>query len=350
MTKKIFSLVVVILMVFSMGIGTVSVVANMDVIVKLDGEILQFDVAPCLISDRTMVPLRAIFEALGATVEWNDETKTVTAYNEEANVKCTIGSNAMYVNEVEKIIDVAPMIVESRTLVPVRFIAESFNCGVSWDGNTKTVYIISEEFVQDAIVKAARAYKPYDKNALMTAQEIISNALKVLPENDLLQSELQKYKDLEPISLLDLEVNRTNSIRAYFREYEYAGEKKDTLGNSYSTTIVPSDWLEQSDPFDRIPPSSLAGCEWKLDYQYSKITGTVCFDAIYVNAPIEIELTIMNSARIDSGSKKVFMLNSSAGSKSFDVDLTGAKTLYLGLEQSDKGGTYAFLTDVYLWK
>ena len=144
MTKKFLSLIMVILLVFSMGIGTVSVAANSDVVVKLDGEVLQFDVAPRLIGGRTMVPLRAIFEALGATVEWNDETKTVTAYNEAAIVKCTIGNNTMYVNEVAKTIDVAPMVVDSRTLVPARFIAESFNCDVTWDGDTKTVYIVSQ--------------------------------------------------------------------------------------------------------------------------------------------------------------------------------------------------------------
>lgn len=215
---------------------------------------------------------------------------------------------------------------------------------------TTLIETYSEEFAQKAIVNATSVYKPYDINALSNAQEIISNALTVLPENNSLQSELQKYKDLEPISLLDLEVDHSNSLRAYFRGYEYAGEKKDTLGNSYSTTIVPSDWFEESHPYGWSPTYSLAGCEWNLGYQYSKITGTVCFDGVYANSPIEIELTIMNSSRMDSGSKKVFTLNSSAGSKSFDVDLTGAKTLYLGLEQSDIGGTYSFLANVYLWK
>ena len=91
-----------------------------------------------------MVPLRAIFEALGATVNWDETTKTVTAYNEISVVKCTIGNNTMYVNNVAKAIDVAPMIIEGRTLVPARFVAEGFNCDVRWDAEKMTVYIISK--------------------------------------------------------------------------------------------------------------------------------------------------------------------------------------------------------------
>lgn len=210
------------------------------------------------------------------------------------------------------------------------------------------VYV--DTYVSQTVSAAKAQYIEYNYESIIAAEGILEVALKILPDNEVLLTELANYKEREPVSLLDLEVDHSNSLRAYFRGYEYAGEKKDTLGNSYSTTIVPSDWLEESHPYGWSPTYSLAGCEWKLDYQYSKITGTVCFDGVYANSPIEIELTIMNSSRMDSGSEKVFTLSSSTGSKNFDVDLTGAKTLYLGLEQSDIGGTYSFLANVYVWK
>ena len=76
---------------------------------------------------------------------WDDDTKTITAYNEAYIVKATINQTTMTVNGIEKEIDVAPMVVCERTLVPVRFIAEAFDCKVEWDGDNKTVDIITKE-------------------------------------------------------------------------------------------------------------------------------------------------------------------------------------------------------------
>ena len=100
-----------------------------------------FDVAPAIINDRTMVPLRAIFEALGADVDWDDATKTITAVKGETTIKMQIGNDKMTRNGTESTLDSAPVIIDSRTLVPVRAIAESFGSDVSWDGETKTVII-----------------------------------------------------------------------------------------------------------------------------------------------------------------------------------------------------------------
>lgn len=118
---------------------------NDDITVYVDNTKVEFDVQPQLIGGRTMVPLRAIFEALGATVEWDESTETVTAYNEAYIVKATINKNIITVNGQEKTIDVAPMLVNSRTLVPARFIAEAFNCQVDWNGVTKRVDIKTPE-------------------------------------------------------------------------------------------------------------------------------------------------------------------------------------------------------------
>lgn len=102
------------------------------------------DVPAQIIGERTMVPLRAIFEALGASVEWDDATKTVTSVKGETTVKLTIGDNAIYKNGEAKELDVPAQIVDDRTLVPVRAIAESFDANVGWDGPTQTVTIEAE--------------------------------------------------------------------------------------------------------------------------------------------------------------------------------------------------------------
>lgn len=113
-----------------------------EITVVIDGTKLEFpDQKPVIMSDRTLVPLRAIFEALGAEVDWDDETKTVLSKRDDTTISLTIGSDALFVNNVTKLIDVPAQIINDRTMVPIRAIAESFGCDVGWDGRTKTVII-----------------------------------------------------------------------------------------------------------------------------------------------------------------------------------------------------------------
>lgn len=97
-----------------------------------EGEKIAFDVPPQIINGRTMVPLRAIFETMGADIEWDDATKTVTATRGDRVIRLTVGSDVAYVNGEAVTLDVPSQIVDSRTLVPVRFIAEAFGCMVQW--------------------------------------------------------------------------------------------------------------------------------------------------------------------------------------------------------------------------
>lgn len=111
--------------------------------VKKDGKYLTFDQLPITVNDRTMVPLRKIFESIGAKVYWNETDQSITAIKGGKTIKMQIGNNTMTVNEKNITLDVSPQIVGSRTLVPVRAIAESFDMTVDWDGYTNTVNIFS---------------------------------------------------------------------------------------------------------------------------------------------------------------------------------------------------------------
>lgn len=116
-----------------------------DITVLLDGKAVGFDVAPIIENDRTLVPLRAIFEALGAAVEWDAATQTVISQKGDDTCVFQIGNDKMFVNGEEKTLDVAAKIVDDRTLVPLRAVSEAYSCSVEWDGNTKTVTITSAE-------------------------------------------------------------------------------------------------------------------------------------------------------------------------------------------------------------
>lgn len=116
-----------------------------DITVLLNGNAIEFDVAPIIENDRTLVPLRAIFEALGAEVEWDGTTQTVISAKGDDTCVFQIGNDQMFVNGEAKTLDVAAKIVDDRTLIPLRAVSEAYSCVVDWDGETRTVTIVTAE-------------------------------------------------------------------------------------------------------------------------------------------------------------------------------------------------------------
>jgi len=124
---------------YSLTVNTVGGIPKVKVF--LNGKRIRFDQPPIIQNGRTLVPLRAIFEAMNATVSWDDKTKTVTAKKGDTTIVMTIGNKTMKKNGVAIELDVPPQIVNGRTLVPARAVAESFGAKVDWDGSTRTVTI-----------------------------------------------------------------------------------------------------------------------------------------------------------------------------------------------------------------
>lgn len=114
---------------------------NREISVFLNGKKLIFDVLPINENGRVLVPMRKIFEELGATVYWNGESLTATGVRNNTVVTITVDSEIMTKNGENIKLDVPARLINSRTLVPVRVIAESFGLDVSWDGVTNSVKI-----------------------------------------------------------------------------------------------------------------------------------------------------------------------------------------------------------------
>ncbi len=131
-----------------------------EIAVKFNGEWMTFDVPPMLMNDRTMVPLRAIFEALGATVTWDDATQTATGIRNGKEVSVTIGSNRAMVGGNMVSIDQSAALVNDRTLVPLRFVSESYGANVEWDDASQTVFIKAKE-VKNGIYIGGTSYNDY---------------------------------------------------------------------------------------------------------------------------------------------------------------------------------------------
>lgn len=109
--------------------------------VYVNGTKLYSDQDPILTSGRVMVPIRAIMEALGATVSWEAETQTVNAQKPGFTFLMSIGEWFAFANGNQIILDVPAIIENGRTLVPVRVISESLGATVNWDGTSRTVTI-----------------------------------------------------------------------------------------------------------------------------------------------------------------------------------------------------------------
>ena len=122
------------------------IVSADEIKVSLNGALLEFDVAPTTINDRTMVPLRAIFEALNATVDWNEETQTVISKKNDTTITLTIDSDTMKVNNKSVTLDCPATVVDGRTLVPVRAISDAFGINVDWDDENSRVILREAEY------------------------------------------------------------------------------------------------------------------------------------------------------------------------------------------------------------
>ena len=109
--------------------------------VMMNNEGIEFDVLPIKQNDRVLVPVRAIAESLGAKVLWKNDTKTATVTKDGKTVTLQIGNNVMKINDKEVVLDVAPQIVDGRTLVPVRAISEGFDAVVDWNNSLQQVVI-----------------------------------------------------------------------------------------------------------------------------------------------------------------------------------------------------------------
>ena len=152
--KKIISTLLVLGTVLS---SSAAFAEGEEITVLINNEKLVTDVAPQLVNDRTMLPLRAIFEALDAQVTWIGEDQLIFATKDEYLITLQIGNYKMSVQTIlsdeNKAVelDAAPYIYNDRTLVPVRAIAEALNADVEWLGETKTVVITTEENKEAAV-------------------------------------------------------------------------------------------------------------------------------------------------------------------------------------------------------
>lgn len=143
MKKFLFILMIMLAVTLTLTNANASV-AN-KITVKVNGEIINFDVDPYIDNGRTMVPIRFISEALGAKVDWNGTYRLVTITLNDMKIEQKIDKTVAIVNGQEVSFDMPAVIKNDRTMVPVRFVSEALGANVVWEELTRTVVITTKK-------------------------------------------------------------------------------------------------------------------------------------------------------------------------------------------------------------
>lgn len=140
--KKI-SVILILALIIALVPMTISA-AEEGIKVSVDGTYIEFDQQPILQEDRVLVPVRFIFEALDLQLQWEQETSTIFAFKENTIIVLQIDNPNAFINGEKIELDVPAILMNGRTLVPVRFIAESTGANVEWVPEDSTVVITTE--------------------------------------------------------------------------------------------------------------------------------------------------------------------------------------------------------------
>ncbi len=125
--------------------------------VVVDGNQVNFpNTSPRMVNGRVLIPLRGVFEQMGATVNWNPSTRMVMANRNGSNVKLRIGDRNAGVNGQNVVMDVPAMIIGSSTMVPIRFVSEALGAQVGWMASTQQVNITTTNAGNSTVNTPAR--------------------------------------------------------------------------------------------------------------------------------------------------------------------------------------------------
>jgi len=139
-TKKLATTLLAVIMVLVLIPATVS--ANDTITVSIDGQAVVFeDQQPVIIDSRTLVPVGGVFGALGFTPSWDSPAQTATLTRDDFTIVITIGSATFTTNGAQHTLDVPAQIINGRTMLPIRAVLESVGYELNWNSATRTVVI-----------------------------------------------------------------------------------------------------------------------------------------------------------------------------------------------------------------
>lgn len=241
--KRLVKLVLLTMILTMLGTAA-SFAGSGSIQVKLDGKEIVSDSPPVIVDGRTLVPARALFEAMGGTVSWNEASREVSVSVDDVNVKLKINSKKAYINGTEKTLDVPAKIIKNRTMIPVRFVSEAAGCQVSWDGKNRIVSIVSPKDEEGGAA------------AVISGIEISPQGNKVSIEADREITDYTSFKMTNP-SRLVLDINNAtlsskdgavaSEDNPYFKSIRYSQYTNDTVRIVADLVLFASGTVSRSD-------------------------------------------------------------------------------------------------------
>ncbi len=225
--------------------------ADAAVSVLLDGETVGFSgQQPVIIDNRTLIPLRGVFEKMGYTISWEPNTKTATLTAEGTTVSVSANSDTFIVNGEVKPLDVPAQIMNGSMMLPLRAIGESAGANVTWNGAAKVVEIDTKSLGDEDIVQASEYFSSYSQViASLDSVEALCNELKSL-EGEVTVEQLQGYK-----SRLNDALKTINSVKAAVNELSVP----DSMAELHSVR------LEAIDKFSELVNLLIDYCDGKIN-------------------------------------------------------------------------------------
>lgn len=247
--RKASVLLCIAMLLFQHSLFTDKALASSEVGVLINGQALNFDQPPIIESGRVLVPMRAIFETLGADVQWEGKTQTITAKKETLSIKLQIDKKDALINGKTSKLDVPAKIVNNRTLVPLRFISESFGATVEWTAKERLV-VIQIDGIE--VPKQKSEPKPSGSTAQQVASKMVA----------------------------DYGFVSSGENNAYYNAYGTSNSGRYQIllradHNGYKFLIDVRDWKDGTPEYDKIPPRVSAMLKMILPTGHSQVYNIV---------------------------------------------------------------------------
>jgi hypothetical protein len=170
--RKITCLLLTIVLAIGLFGGTAAFAADAQITVTVDGGSVEFDQPPIIVDGRTLVPIRAVCEKIGAVVDWDAATNTAHISMGDIGMRLQIGSQQMDLNDgTTEWLDAPPQVYGNRTLLPIRAVAENLGCNVSWDAESRTVSIVNVHARKVAGLADTQAYGISNRAQVSSVQQ-----------------------------------------------------------------------------------------------------------------------------------------------------------------------------------
>ncbi|HYE68651.1 MAG TPA: N-acetylmuramoyl-L-alanine amidase family protein [Anaerovoracaceae bacterium] len=211
--------------------------------INLDGTDVVSDSPPVIVDGRTLIPARAVFEAMGGAVNWDEASREITVTVNKVNVKLVIDSRKAYINGTEMTLDVPARIIKNRTMIPVRFVSESVGCQVSWDDKNRIVSIVSPTTEEDDLT-------------MINNIELSREGNKVIIDAEREITDFTSFKMINPSRLVfDIQHAKldmtdgaiTTDDNPFFKAIRYSQYTKDSVRIVADLTTASSGTVSRSD-------------------------------------------------------------------------------------------------------